>query len=275
VTSKTAERPDYGLDAPDVVRNLLIAAVIAFLPVVLSLLGVWDGVISLSVGGADISVDLVPTGLAIGLTCAAMAGWMVYTSKVGKLKEREALLDKVRWTGTERVLDVGCGRGLLLNGAARRVPNGSAVGIDLWRAEDLKDNRPEATLENARLEGVADRVRVETGDMRQLPFPNASFDVIVSRAAVHNIPDSAGRDQAITEMVRVLAPGGQLVLDDIRNLDAYETGLRSRGITDLERHGSAALAGALAILTFGSLRPGTIVARRGAAGGPAEGRTLG
>jgi SAM-dependent methyltransferase len=264
MTSANDAHPDYGLDAPDVVRNLLIAAVLAFVPVVLALVGVWDGVISFSVGGTNIGVDLVPSGLAIGLTCAGMAGYMVYTSKVGKLKEREALLDKVRWTGSERVLDVGCGRGLLLNGAALRVPNGNAVGIDLWRAEDLKDNRAEATLENARLEGVADRVRVETGDMRQLPFPDAAFDVIVSRAAVHNIDERAGREQAIGEIVRVLAPGGQLVLDDIRNLDDYEAGLRSRGISDVERHGSAALALGLAILTLGSLRPGTIVARRAA-----------
>ena len=138
-----------------------------------------------------------------------MALWMLWSSKIGKVREREKLLDRIPWTGAERVLDVGCGRGLLLVGAARRLTTGRAVGIDIWQAEDLSGNRPEATLENARLEGVADRVEVQTADMRKIPFPDGSFDVVVSSQAIHNIYDSAGRAQAIGEIARVLAPGGR------------------------------------------------------------------
>jgi arsenite methyltransferase len=86
--------------------------------------------------------------------------------------------------------------------------------------------------------------------------------VIVSRAAVHNIYDPAGRAQAIAQIARVLAPGGQLVLDDIRHIDEYEAALRANGVTEVRRHGSAVLALALALITFGRLRPGTIVARK-------------
>ena len=101
---------------------------------------------------------------------------MAWDSKFGKVRERERLLDLLTWKGGERVLDVGCGRGLLLIGAAKRLTTGTAAGIDLWQQEDLSDNRPEATLENARLEGVANRVEVHTADMRELPFPDGSFD---------------------------------------------------------------------------------------------------
>jgi hypothetical protein len=59
---------------------------------------------------------------------------------------------------------------------------GEATGVDIWQAEDLSGNRPEATLENARREGVEDRVRIHTADMRKLPFPDGTFDVVVSRA---------------------------------------------------------------------------------------------
>ncbi len=78
------------------------------------------------------------------------------------------------WTGEEILLDVGCGRGLMLLGAARRLTTGHAVGIDLWRDEDQAENSPEALEANARLEGVADRIRIDTGDARQLPYPNAT-----------------------------------------------------------------------------------------------------
>jgi ribosomal protein L11 methylase PrmA len=92
--------------------------------------------------------------LVAGLAMTFTGTWMAWSSRVGKLREREQLLDRIAWRGDEAVLDVGCGRGLLLVGAAKRLRAGHATGIDLWQAEDLAGNRPEATLENARLEGV-------------------------------------------------------------------------------------------------------------------------
>ena len=78
------------------------------------------------------------------LVCGFMGARMVWDSKYGKVRERERLLDLLTWTGRERVLDVGCGRGLLLIGAAKRLTTGgggSAAGIDLWQQEDLSGNR--------------------------------------------------------------------------------------------------------------------------------------
>jgi cyclopropane fatty-acyl-phospholipid synthase-like methyltransferase len=48
----------------------------------------------------------------------------------------------VPWKGDEAVRDVGCGHGLMLVGAARRLTTGKATGIDIWQAEDLTGNRP-------------------------------------------------------------------------------------------------------------------------------------
>jgi SAM-dependent methyltransferase len=92
------------------------------------------------------------------------------------------------------VLDLGCGRGAVLTAVAKRLTTGTATGIDLWGAEhDQSGNAREATLANAEIEGVSARVRVETGDMRQLTFADASFDLVVSSLAIHNIPSRAGR----------------------------------------------------------------------------------
>ena len=104
---------------------------------------------------------------------------------------RERLLDSIPWRGDERVLDVGCGRGLMLIGAARRLTSGRATGIDLWQSEDQSGNRPETTRSNAAAEGVADRVEILTGDARKLPFEPGTFDFVVSSWALHNLYERA------------------------------------------------------------------------------------
>jgi arsenite methyltransferase len=88
--------------------------------------------------------------------------------------------------------DLGCGGGALLLSAAKLLPRGRAVGIDLWRA-DQTGNSPDATRRKAEREGVADRVEVNTGDMTQLPFTDNTFGPIISNLALHNIPSAAGR----------------------------------------------------------------------------------
>ncbi|MEP6993194.1 MAG: class I SAM-dependent methyltransferase [Acidobacteriota bacterium] len=255
-------RPDYGLDAPKVVRNLLIAGVLCLLIWGTAALKLWSGVLVVGpIAGVELRFPALGA-LWPGLACTGMALWMLWSSKVGKVREREGLLDTIAWTGRERVLDVGCGRGLMLIGAARRLTTGKATGIDIWQAEDLSGNRPEATLDNAHREGVADRVEIQTADMRKIPFPDSSFDVVLSSQAIHNIYAADGRAQAIAEIARVLAPGGRALVRDIRHLDNYAAAFAAQGVTDIRRMGSRVATFLLAIITFGSLRPGTLLARK-------------
>jgi arsenite methyltransferase len=78
-------------------------------------------------------------------------------------------------------------------------------------------------------------VAIETGDMRALPFADGSFDLIVSSLAIHNIRSNADRRRAIAEGYRVLAPGGRLVIADIRATRVYERELHQRGAMDIQR----------------------------------------
>ena len=250
-------RPDYGLDAPAVVRNLALVGLLGLVVSVSVALGLWQGRVPIWPG---VQLEVAPMARGFTLGCGGMAIYMVWSSKVGKRRERERLLDQLSLRGDERVLDIGCGRGLLLVGAARRLPRGQAVGIDLWQAEDLSGNRPEATLENARREGVA--VQVETGDMRALPFPDASFDAVVSKAAIHNLYEAKDRALALAELGRVLKPGGQVLLDDIRHLGEYERALRSGGFVEVRRTSGWLASLVLTLVTFGSLRPGVVQARK-------------
>jgi SAM-dependent methyltransferase len=184
----------YGVDAPP-------------LPALLGAAGVACGVAAVR----------WPTGrpaLAVaGAVLLAGAGVYLHTTLRGKLRAWDAILNRAGLKGDEQVLDMGCGRGAVLIAAARRLPNGRAVGVDLWSA-DQSGNRPEATLANAAAAGVADRVQVRSGDMTSLPFPDASFDFVTSAMAIHNIGSTEGRNRALDEAFRVLRPGGQLLIAD-------------------------------------------------------------
>ena len=214
---------DYGLDAPGVVRGFAIAGVILAAATVL-----------LIVAGLPFAPELFGLGAVMFLATVAA---MIHSSRHGKLLERDRILDGLGLTGDEDVLDVGCGRGLLLIGAAKRVPRGRAVGIDVWSTTDQSGNRREATLANADAEDVAARVEVVDGDMRALPFADASFDAVVSSIAIHTLDDADDRERTCFEIARVLRPGGRLAVLDFRATEQYAHAFEDAGLVDVARSG--------------------------------------
>jgi ubiquinone/menaquinone biosynthesis C-methylase UbiE len=145
----------------------------------------------------------------------------MHTTVRGKLRVWERELDRLGLRGDEYLLDLGCGRGAVLVAAARRLPRGRAVGVDLWRSRDQSGNDPETTRRNALAAGVADRIELRTADMIDLPFADGTFDVVTSALAIHNIATADGRRRAVAEAMRVLRPGGRLLLADFRHTSEY------------------------------------------------------
>lgn len=214
------QQPDYGIDAPHVIRNLLLggvacAAVAYFFPRV-------------SIGQVTFLLD--PGFYYSAAWCIAPALLMLCYAKAGKFRHRERMLAKVKWTGTERVLDVGAGRGLLLIGAAKRLTSGHATGIDIWNAEDLSGNGPEALLRNVELEKVSAKTTVKSEDARAMDFADGGFDVVLSNLCLHNIYERAGRRRALEQIARVLSPGGVAVLSDFRHMREYAAALERCGM---------------------------------------------
>jgi arsenite methyltransferase len=247
-------RPDYGIDAPGLVRTFFLVATGAGLLLLPAVFGLWP----------DRPWGILLAGL-LGLVATYTLGmglFMIYYSRVTKLREGERLLDLLALTGSEHVLDVGCGRGLLVVEAAGRLPQGKAVGIDIWQAEDQSDNHPDAALHNARLAGVAERMETHTADMRQLPFPDESFDAIVSHWAVHNLYQAEDRATALAEMHRVLKPSGQVLLADIEHHAEYAAAFSQLGFTDIQHLGVSAKTSFLAAISFGSFCPRAVMARK-------------
>lgn len=108
------------------------------------------------------------------------------------------LLDAVRLTPGQSVLDVACGTGVVARGAAVRVgEQGRVVGLDL----------NEAMLTVARRGGH--RVEWRQGDAAELPFADESFDVVLCQAALMFFPDPL---RALREMARVARSGGTVAV---------------------------------------------------------------
>jgi SAM-dependent methyltransferase len=165
----------------------------------------------------------------------ACAGSCLYTTLRGKFVVWAEMLDQVGLRGEERILDLGCGRGAVLLLAAQHLTTGRAVGVDLWRCGDQSGNAADATRRNAVAEGVADRVELHTADMAALPLADENFDLVVSSLALHNIPGRAGREKAIAEAVRVLRPGGRLLIADLWATRDYQAHLAKLGMNNVSR----------------------------------------
>ena len=250
------QRPHYGVDAPGPTGFFLSAGgvmLVIFFALILTPFSVntWVRIF----GG----LSAIAAAYFLGMGCL-----MLYFSKVTKLKEREKLLNLIDWSGRELVLDVGCGRGLMLVGAAKRLSSGKAIGIDIWQQKDQSKNSPSAALANAEFESVKDRVEVATADMRRLPFPGNHFDVVVSNWAVHNLELEIDRQNALSEIVRVLKPGGVVVLSDIAHQTQYAEYLGECGMVDVQLHSNALRDSILRPLTHGNYVPSAVSARKAA-----------
>jgi arsenite methyltransferase len=106
----------------------------------------------------------------------------------------------------ERVLDLGSGAGTDSLVAAQMVgEEGHVTGIDMTPAMLEKAQAAADEMGMTNVEFVA-------GEAEQLPFPDASFDVVISNGVIDLIPD---KDAVFSEIHRVLVPGGRIQVADV------------------------------------------------------------
>jgi arsenite methyltransferase len=223
---------DYGVDAPAVMRNLFLFGTLCLLLGIFAPSPLHLGPVSLASRSF-----YWPAGFLIGEGLL----FLLYV-KVGKFRHRDFMLGLHSWRGDENVLDVGCGRGLLLAGAAKRIAvlsgNGHATGIDVWSNVDMGGNSAAATQNNLDLEGVSSICTLISQPAQEMSFPNATFDVIVSNLCLHNIYDATTRRQALQQIVRVLKPGGVALISDYKRTGKYADEFRKAGLLVETKRGS-------------------------------------
>jgi ubiquinone/menaquinone biosynthesis C-methylase UbiE len=234
-------RGEYGIDGGrTAVAGLVAMGVVGLVLACFALLHARSGHIVLA------SFELLG-----GLLLLQTTSRYLYSTRRGKFRVWAELLAGLELRGDEHALDIGCGRGAILGMLAKTLPRGRAVGLDLWRSEDQSGNRPAATRRNLEVEGVRNRCELVTADMRAVPFADSTFDLVVSNLAIHNIKDREGRRHAIDEAVRVLRPGGRLLIADLTWTKAYARRLRELGIENVvaQRLGWRCHFGALGAVT--------------------------
>ncbi len=110
-----------------------------------------------------------------------------------------------------KVLDAGTGPGTLVRELARSVPGLQVYGIAL--SEDMI----RLARAHASREQMEERVQFESGDVAHLPYPDQSFDVVVSTISMHHWSEL---EQPLRELYRVLRPGGRVWIYDFRFVKA-------------------------------------------------------
>jgi SAM-dependent methyltransferase len=206
-----SERPEYGLYA----GSRFVAALLALggAGVALFVLGlVSDGAgrVPLVLGGAALGVLFLWPGLGLLLSnrSSTRGGAPVY--------------DFLDPAGGQRILDCGCGTGRHAIPLARAMgPGSDLTGLDVFDRRKISNNSAERVRRNARIEGVADRMRVVVASATDVPFASRSFDVVTCMAVLHAMGD--GRERALSEMRRVMRPDGLLYLYEMDRVAGLPT----------------------------------------------------
>jgi len=119
---------------------------------------------------------------------------------------RESYLDRMDLASAKRILDLGCGTGVVARALARRIDfEGEIVGVDLSEALIA------AAKGFARDEGLSDRIDFRVGDAQALELAEGSFDVVVTHTLISHVSDPTA---LIAQAARVTAPGGMISIFD-------------------------------------------------------------
>jgi SAM-dependent methyltransferase len=203
------EKPDYGNWVPQkVLLFFLFASIVSYLVTFLLKIPVAIGLLKIA--------SLLLLGVFIYLEYAY---WKL--EKDDKRMQRQfwnLLIERLKWDGIGKALDIGTGSGPVAIFLARKYPSSLVKGIDFW-GEPWTYSRQKCER-NAEIEGVSSRVSFERASAVDLPFENGEFDAVLSNFVFHSIKFQ-DRTQLIAEALRVLRDGGAFAFQDLFNDEFY------------------------------------------------------
>ncbi len=163
----------------------------------------------------------IPALIFLSIGGYFLVAWRLFAPEGGNVQARivELVLSRLEWSGSGEALDIGCGNGILAIRLAQQYPLARVTGADLWGKQ--WDVGRSACEQNARLEGVGDRVTFQTGSAAKLPFPDETFDLAASNLVFHEVSGVPDKRELLREALRVVKPGGHFVFQDLFLIQQY------------------------------------------------------
>lgn len=150
--------------------------------------------------------------VAASLAAWALAGAIIVNAVLGFSLPVALPTQAFLASGHGRVLDLGAGSGRSTVMVLNARPAARVTALDIFGAEyGISGNSPDRLRANAAAAGAADRLDVQVGDMRAMPFEAASYDAAVSVAAIDHLRRDDVR-RTLAEVRRVVRPGGDFLL---------------------------------------------------------------
>jgi SAM-dependent methyltransferase len=151
----------------------------------------------------------------------------------------DLLLSHFDWDGEGHMVDIGCGNGAVSIKLAKKYPEATIVGVDYWGGNWQYSQS--VCEQNARIEGVGQRITFQKLSASKLPFPDGYFDAAVSNLTFHEVADAKDKREVIREALRVVRPGGRFTFQDLflierefGRMDDLLYTIRSWGISRVE-----------------------------------------
>ena len=120
----------------------------------------------------------------------------------------------LKWPINARILELGCGSGLLWKENINRIPAGWNITLS-----DLSSGMVDAAWQNLVVTGRA--FKFEEIDAQSIPYPDESFEAVIANHMLYHVPD---RSKALAEIRRVLKPGGHFIATTVGDFHLYEMG---------------------------------------------------
>jgi SAM-dependent methyltransferase len=164
-----------------------------------------------------------------------------FSPRGGNLQARiqELLLNRLNWDGKGQALDIGCGNAPLTIAIAKKFPNARVTRIDNWGG--AWEYSKGVCERNAKIEGVAGRVKFQKASASALPFDDESFDAAVSNLVFHEVRITKDKREVVREALRVVKKGGKFAFQDLflrkkvyGEVDALLEEIRGGGVKRIE-----------------------------------------
>ncbi|HDX9610851.1 TPA: class I SAM-dependent methyltransferase [Bacillus toyonensis] len=201
-----------------------------------------------------LSVTLLPINLYLRVLSGILAWPFIYITFIlsysvyqfsafggnYQSKIHDLIVAKVNWDGKGKILDIGTGSGSLIIKLARTFPESFLTGIDYWSGN--WEYSKAQCQQNAKIEGVSDRIGFLKASAAELPFIDNKFDIIVSCLTFHEVEGKENKTEVVKEALRVLKPGGKFVFLDLF-MDEKIFGDERDLLNELKKHGVSELNG--------------------------------